>query len=80
MEKINPKETIRDNSGNTYVYDPNTEEITLNGALVSEKDYEPVFINSTSSDDTPPIFSGIFLKKLRKIIGLNGKINNVKNG
>ena len=80
MEKINPKETIKDNSGNVYVYDPNTEEITLNGVAVSDKDYEPVFINSTSSDETPPIFSGILLKKLRKIIGLNGKINSLRNG
>lgn len=70
--------TITDREGNVYEYDPSTQIITLNGAVMSGQDYEPVFINSTTSDEIPPIFSGIFIKKSGKILGLNGKVNKVK--
>lgn len=71
---------ITDLDGNRYAYDSETGSISLNDAIVSSQDFEPVFINSTTSDEIPPIFSGIYLKKLGKILGLNGKINRVKNG
>lgn len=80
-ESFSKSVTIVDNEGNRYVYDPKTEAVSLNDVIMSTSDYEPVFINSTTSDDTPPIFSGVFLKKLGKILGLNGKINRVvRNG
>ena len=71
---------ITDLDGNRYAYDSETGSISLNDAIVSSHDFEPVFINSTTSDEIPPIFSGIYLKKLGKILGLNGKMNRVKNG
>lgn len=71
---------INDLDGNKYEYDSSTGLISLNDAIVSSLDYEPVFINSTTSDEIPPIFSGIYIKKLGKILGLNGKIHRVKNG
>lgn len=71
---------ITDLDGNRYAYDSETGSISLNDAIVSSQDFEPVFINSTTSDEIPPIFSGIYLKKLGKILGLNGKMNRVKNG
>ena len=70
--------TITDRDGNIYEYDPSTQIITMNGTVLSGQDYEPVFINSTTSDDVPPIFSGILIKKSGKILGLNGKVNKVK--
>lgn len=72
--------TITDLEGNRYDYDSKTGLISLNDVVMSSEDYEPVFINSTTSDETPPIFSGVFIKKLGKILGLNGKLNKVKNG
>lgn len=72
--------TITDLEGNRYDYDSKTGLISLNDKVMSSEDYEPVFINSTTSDETPPIFSGVFIKKLGKILGLNGKLNKVKNG
>lgn len=72
--------TITDLEGNRFDYDPGTGLISLNDVVMSSMDYEPVFINSTTSDETPPIFSGIFIKKLGKILGLNGKLNKVKYG
>ena len=71
---------ITDLDGNRYAYDSETGSISLNDTIVSSQDFEPVFINSTTSDEIPPIFSGIYLKKLGKILGLNGKMNRVKNG
>lgn len=71
---------INDLDGNKYEYDSSTGLISLNDAIVSSQDYEPVFINSTTSDEIPPIFSGIYLKKLGRILGLNGKTHKVKNG
>ena len=73
--------SITDKEGNRFDYDPQTESISLNDVIMSSLDYEPVFINSTTDDETPPIFSGIFMKKLGKILGLNGKVNRVvRNG
>lgn len=76
--KMNEIITIQDKEGNRYDYDPSTGLISLNDVVMSGADYEPVFINSTTSDDIPPIFSGILIKKSGKVIGLNGKINTVK--
>lgn len=72
------KKTITDINGNNYVYDPTDESITINGVQASDQEYEPVYINSTLTDMTPPIFSGIWFKRLGKILGLNGRINNLK--
>ena len=71
---------ITDLDGNRYAYDSETGSISLNDTIVSSQDFEPVFINSTTSDEIPPIFSGIYLKKLGRILGLNGKTHRVKNG
>ena len=72
--------SIIDEKGNRFDYLPETDQIFLNGAEVSSHDYEPVFINSTVSDDLPPIFSGILMKLSGKILGLNGKTNRISNG
>ena len=76
-DSITNNVTIIDKEGNRFVYDPKTEAVSLNDVVMSTEDYEPVFINSTTDDETPPIFSGIFLKKIGKILGLNGKVNSV---
>ena len=72
--------SITDEKGNKFDYHQETDQIFLNGVEVSPHDYEPVFINSTISDDLPPIFSGILMKLTGKILGLNGKTNIILNG
>ena len=73
-----PSDCVKDEQGNVFEYNPNTDELFVNGLPASENDYEPVFINSSFSDDTPPLFSGVLFKKLGKILGLNGRTNRIK--
>lgn len=72
MDKIK----INGVDGNLYEYDKETELISLNGEIVSGEDYEAAFINS-NDQNIPPIFSGIFMKKSKKIVGLSGNINPI---
>lgn len=72
MDKIK----INGVDGNLYEYDKETELISLNGEIVSGDEYEDAFINS-NDQSIPPIFSGIFIKKAKKIIGLSGNINPI---
>lgn len=67
---------IQTAEGDIYEYNPKTELISLNGVIVRGDDYEPAFTLSTNPD-VPPTFSGILLKKSKKIIGLSGKISGL---
>lgn len=70
------KISISGYDGNLYEYSQNTGLISVNGEIVSDQEYEPVFIHSSNPDD-PPIFSGIYVKRLNQVIGLHGGVNQV---
>ncbi len=61
-------------TGERYSFDPDTQRIFKNDILVPTTDAEPVFSEMESGQ---PEFSGIFLKRLNKIISRSGKINTI---
>lgn len=62
--------------GKVYEYNQESGLISINNNIMSEEEYEPVFISDVNNNN-PPIFSGIFIKRSNMIIGLNGKINPI---
>lgn len=61
--------------GEHYSYDENTTRIFKDGQLLSSTEAEPVF--QGLSEDSVPMFAGIYLKNLDAILSLTGKLNPV---
>ena len=61
-------------TGERYSFDPDTQRIFKNDILVPTSEAEPVF---SEMGEGQPEFSGIFLKKLGKVISRSGKINSI---
>lgn len=56
-----------------YKFDPSTELLSKNGAVISDNEAEPVY--TMLEDDI--IFSGIYFKRTGKLLSLNGNFNSV---
>lgn len=63
-----------------YVFDQETELISMNGVIVPYSEYQPVYVrNGIEEGSTPPTFIGILDVKNNSIITLSGKVNNLSN-
>lgn len=61
-------------TGERYSFDPDTQRIFKNDILIPDTEAEPVFSELESGQ---PEFSGIYLKRLNKVVSRSGKINTV---
>lgn len=63
-----------------YVFDPDTELISVNGVIVPYNEYQPVYSRNGIEDGSiPPTFIGILDKKSNSIITLSGKVNKLSD-
>lgn len=62
--------------GDLWSWDEEKGLIYKNNQVVSSTIAEPVY-SEPSNKNNPPIFAGILLKDLGKILTLSGKLNNV---
>ena len=61
--------------GEHYSYDEDTTRIFKDGRLMPSTEAEPVF--QGLSEDSVPVFAGIYLKALDMVLSLTGKLNPV---
>lgn len=61
-------------TGERYSFDPDTQRIFKNDILIPDTEAEPVFSELESGQ---PEFSGIYLKRLNKVVSRSGKINTI---
>lgn len=61
-------------TGERYSFDPDTQRIFKNAILIPDTEAEPVFSELESGQ---PEFSGIYLKRLNKVVSRSGKINTI---
>lgn len=63
-----------------YVFDQETELISMNGVIVPYSEYQPVYVrNGIEEGSIPPTFIGILDVKDNSIITLSGKVNKLSN-
>lgn len=66
--------------GDKFVFDEDTELISMNGVIVPYSDYQPVYVrNEIREGNIPPSFIGILNVGANEIITLNGNINKLIN-
>ena len=61
-------------TGERYSFDPDAQRIFKNDILIPDTEAEPVFSELESGQ---PEFSGIYLKRLNKVVSRSGKINTI---
>lgn len=64
--------------GEKYSYDEDTKRIFKDGFVMPSTLCEPIF-SPSFDENTPPKFSGIYLKELNSILSLFGHINPVSD-
>lgn len=69
---------IYSSTGDLYRYDEETNRLFKNDVVLSSVTAEPVFSDVTNRSN-PPIYSGIFLKSIGKILTRSGNIHPVSD-
>jgi aconitase B len=70
--------TITDTLGNVYEYNSDNGLISRNDIVLSGSDYEPVFATYLDNSE-PPIFVGIYSKRMGTVLSMSGKTNKIIN-
>lgn len=71
---------IYSKKGDFFVFDPETELISVNGTIVPYSEYQPVYVRSEAIDgNIPPVFVGILDKTNNSIITTTGNVNKLTN-
>lgn len=69
---------ISSTKGDYFVFDPDTELISMNGVIVPFNEYQPVYTrNGVTEGDIPPSFIGIWDLAGNSIITISGKIHKL---
>lgn len=69
---------IIDTSGNIYEYNQDNGLISRNDIILSGAEYEPVFVSYPDNSE-PPIFVGIFSRRMGTVLSMSGKTNKIIN-
>lgn len=71
---------IKSNSGDYFVFDPDTELISKNGVIVPYSEYQPAYVrNGVDENDNLPTFAGVMDVSNNTIITLNGFTHKLIN-
>ena len=64
--------------GDRFVFDEDTELISMNGVIVPYSKYQPVYVRNEIKDGSvPPSFIGILNVSNNEIITLNGNVSKL---